>query len=54
MPVTKTEEQKHSVVRKYKYFEIRFYPSATIAIINSGAKAYRDLSGPGFLLIMSD
>jgi hypothetical protein len=48
MPVTKTEEQKHSVVRKYKDFEIRFYPSATIATINSGAKTYRDLSGPGF------
>jgi hypothetical protein len=48
MPIIKTEEQKHSLVRKYKDFEIRFYPSATIAIINSNAKTYRDLSGPGF------
>ena len=48
MPINKTEEQKHSVVRKYKDFEIRFYPSATIATINSNAKTYRDLSGPGF------
>ena len=48
MPIIKTEEQKHSLVRKYKDFEIRFYPSATIATINSNAKTYRDLSGPGF------
>jgi hypothetical protein len=48
MTINKTEEQKHSLVRKYKDFEIRFYPSATIAIINSSAKTYRDLSGPGF------
>jgi len=48
MPINKTEEQKHSLVRKYKDFEIRFYPSATIATINSNAKTYRELSGPGF------
>jgi hypothetical protein len=48
MPINKTEEQKHSLVRKYKDFEIRFYPSATIATINSDAKTYRELSGPGF------
>lgn len=48
MPSNKTEEQKHSLVRKYKGFEIRFYPSATIATINSNAKTYRELAGPGF------
>jgi hypothetical protein len=48
MPINKTEEQKHSLVRNYKDFEIRFYPSATIATINSNAKTYRELSGPGF------
>jgi hypothetical protein len=48
LPKNKTEEQKHSLIRKYKDFEIRFYPSATIATINSNAKTYRDLSGPGF------
>jgi len=48
MPLNKTEEQKHTLVRKYKDFEIRFYPSATIATINSSAKTYRELSGPGF------
>ena len=48
MPKNKAEEQKHSLIRKYKGFEIRFYPSATIATINSNAKTYGDLSGPGF------
>ena len=48
MPANRTEEQKYTVVRKYKDFEIRFYPSATIATINSNAKTYKDLSGPGF------
>jgi hypothetical protein len=48
MPLNKTEEQKHSLVRKYKGFEIRYYPPATFATINSNAKTYRDLSGPGF------
>jgi hypothetical protein len=48
MPANNTEEQKHSIIRKYKDFEIRFYPSATIATIKSNAKTYKDLSGPGF------
>jgi hypothetical protein len=48
MPAYKTEERKHSVVRKYDEFEIRFYPSATIATIKSNAKTYKELSGPGF------
>jgi hypothetical protein len=48
MPANKTEEQKYSLVRKHNDFEIRFYPSATIATINSNAKTYKELSGPGF------
>jgi len=48
MSTNKTEEQRYSIIQKYKDFEIRFYPSATIATINSNAKTYRDLSGPGF------
>jgi hypothetical protein len=48
MPIIKTEEQKHSIIRKYKDFEIRFYPSATIATIKSDAKTYKELSSPGF------
>jgi hypothetical protein len=48
MSTNKAEEQKYSLVRKYSDFEIRFYPSATIATINSNAKTYKDLAGPGF------
>jgi hypothetical protein len=48
MSLNKTEEQKYSVVRKEKDFEIRFYPSATIATITMNAKTYKELSGPGF------
>lgn len=48
MSINKTEEQKYSIVRKYDDFEIRFYPSATLATITSNAKTYSDLSGPGF------
>jgi hypothetical protein len=48
MATNKTEEQKNTLIKKYKDFEIRFYPSATIATISSNAKTYRDLSSPGF------
>jgi hypothetical protein len=48
MSANKTEEQKYTVILKDKDFEIRFYPSATVATINSNAKTYKDLSGPGF------
>lgn len=48
MSANKTEEQKYTVILKDKDFEIRFYPSATIATMNSNAKTYKDLSGPGF------
>lgn len=48
MAVNKTEEQKYTIVHKDKDFEIRFYPAITIATINSNAKTYKELSGPGF------
>jgi hypothetical protein len=48
MAINKTEEQKYTLVRKYRDFEIRFYPSATLATISSNARTYKDLSGPGF------
>jgi len=46
--VNKTEEQNYTVIQKDQNFEIRFYPSATLATIKSDAKTYKDLSGPGF------
>lgn len=48
MSSNKTEEQKYTLILKDKDFEIRFYPSATIATISSDAKTYKDLSGTGF------
>ena len=48
MSAKKTEEQKYTIIHKDKDFEIRFYPSATVATIKSNAKTYKDLSGPGF------
>jgi hypothetical protein len=48
MSTKKTEIQKYTVVLKEKDFEIRFYPSTTVATVNSNAKTYKELSGPGF------
>lgn len=48
MSINKTEQQKYTIVKKYEDFEIRFYPSTTIATINSEAKTYRELASPGF------
>lgn len=46
--VNKTEEQNYTVIQKEQNFEIRFYPSATLATIKSDARTYKQLSGPGF------
>ena len=46
--VNKTEEQKYTVILKDQNYEIRFYPSATLATISSDAKTYKELSGSGF------
>jgi hypothetical protein len=44
----KTEEQKYTVVSSNEDFEIRFYPSATLATVYSTANSYKEVSGPGF------
>jgi hypothetical protein len=44
----KTEEQKYTVVSSNEEFEIRFYPSATLATVYLTANSYREVSGPGF------
>lgn len=43
-----TEKQAYKVVKKEEGFEIRYYPPATFATIQSSAKNYRELSGNGF------
>lgn len=43
-----TEKQAYKVIKKEDGFEIRYYPPATFATIQSSAKNYRELSGSGF------
>ena len=49
--MAKTEQQNYKVVYSEKDFEIRFYPSATLATIYSDAKSYRELSWNGFKML---
>jgi hypothetical protein len=44
----RTEKQIYKVIKKEDEFEIRYYPPATFATIQSSAKNYRELSGNGF------
>ncbi len=44
----KTEKQKYRLVLKQDQFEIRFYPAATMATINSNATDYKGLANNGF------
>jgi len=48
MSTSKTKEQKYTLIKAYREFETRFYPSSIIATINLSVKTYRELSGPGF------
>jgi SOUL heme-binding protein len=48
MATNKSETQPYTVIRKEKEFEIRFYPSATMAIISSTARTYKELGSSGF------
>jgi hypothetical protein len=48
MSSKKSETQPYNVIRVEKDFEIRFYPSATMAMISSSAKSYKELGSSGF------
>lgn len=48
MSIFKTEQQKYTVIETTKDFEIRFYPSATLATIPMDFKTYKELSNSGF------
>jgi hypothetical protein len=48
MSINKTETQTYKLIRKEKNFEIRYYPAATMAMITSTSKSYRDLGSSGF------
>ena len=49
----KTERQAYQVVHVDKEFEVRFYPSATLATVYAKVNSYRELSGPGFYLLLA-
>ena len=48
LSINKTETQVYKLIRKEKNFEIRYYPAATMAMITSTSKSYRDLGSSGF------
>ncbi len=48
MASNKNEEQPYTIIKTEKDFEIRFYPSVTMAMITSSAKSYKELGNSGF------
>ncbi len=48
MALGQTEKQKYDIVYSEKEFEIRFYPSTTLATVYSSANSYKEVSGSGF------
>lgn len=48
MSINKTETQAYKLIRVEENFEIRYYPSAMMAMINSSSRSYRELGSAGF------
>jgi hypothetical protein len=48
MATNKTESQAYKVIQTEKEFEIRYYPKATMAMITSDVKSYKELGSTGF------
>ena len=48
MATSKSETQAYNVIKVEEEFEIRHYPSVTMATINSSATTYRELGSSGF------
>ena len=51
--MAKTETQPYQIIKTEKDFEIRLYPSATMATISMDAKSYKELSSTGFRKLAS-
>jgi hypothetical protein len=51
--MAKTETQAYKIIKTEKDFEIRLYPSATMATISMHAKTYKELSSAGFRKLAS-
>ena len=48
MSTNNSETQTYQLIRSEDKFEIRHYPSATMAMVNSDVKSYNDLGSIGF------
>jgi hypothetical protein len=48
MATAKTESQPYQVIKTEKDFELRYYPSATMAMITTNVKTYKELGSTGF------
>ena len=48
MPSDKIKTQPFQVIKTGKAFEIRLYPSATMATFKMAVKSYKELASPGF------
>jgi len=51
--MAKTETQPYEILKTEKEYEIRHYPSATMATISMNAKTYKELSSSGFRKLAS-
>jgi hypothetical protein len=51
--MVKTETQPYHIIKREKDFEIRLYPSATMAKITIKVKTYKELSSAGFRKLAS-
>ncbi|WP_026063270.1 SOUL family heme-binding protein [Pedobacter arcticus] len=51
--MAKTETQPYRVIKTEKEFEIRLYPSATMATVSMNVSSYKELSGAGFKKLAS-
>ena len=48
MATNKSESQAYKVIQTEEEFEIRYYPKATMAMITSDVKSYKELGSTGF------
>jgi len=48
LTMASTETQPYRIIKTEKDFEIRLYPSATLATVSMDAKTYKELSSTGF------
>ncbi len=48
METKKTPKQPYTIKQEFPDFEIRFYPPAIMATVQSTATTYKEMAGPGF------